>query len=662
MMVLQLPFGSFTPDQPQAEISFGLKLSDHADANSTLKVTALAGFQYGNDPLNNPKTDPSIVGVPDVDISTVGVNLATLTKTYNGPENETATGANYVRTYRINVNVADGQTLTDLHLFDDLADQIQFKQISAASQAYTVDSTPSTTVPGGKLEIHFDAPVIGGTGTADAWVDIQFYVPRVYDSDHSGVIDGADASVLNANSGADLLLDNQAYGYGTWDPIDPRDANAIVGFNVAAGFDPTDAATAHASATPDAQPEHTNLEVSPLVVQKDFTTVTNVGHTGHSPGDLLQYTLNFQVSDYFAFENLVIDDVMLDGLRFDSSFVPTLEINGNTFTLGAAGWTSANFTVSQNFTGAVAFDNRTIDPAANDGSTALHFDISQEMITRGQNGKLIGGGIDPTAPTGAIANDLTGTNDGATTGRITYRATILDTFTDTYPSGEPAVNAREVLSNSADITGDVLDLNTGVALTAYAGPVTSTDDSSESLTIASEAVHKTIYAVNGNTNLALFQDTNGNINLQAGDVVTYRFTYGIPSGDIENLRFTDFLPLPVFDVDDINADQTLGGIGEWSFVDNTANVAVSDFTAGHITYGPTHTLHTVSDPASATATVTIDPVANSVEMQWGDFVNTANDAKTVDILISATVNSAPFADGLFLTGTSLNRSKIVTYV
>jgi hypothetical protein len=271
------------------------------------------------------------------------------------------------------------------------------------------------------------------------------------------------------------------------------------------------------------------------------------------------------------------------------------------------------------------------------------------MVSRGQTGKLVGGGINPGAPSGTIANDLTGYNDGATTGRVTYRAMILDEFTDTYPSGEPSLNPRDVLSNSATITGEVLDLSSGPALTPYAGPVLSADDSAESLTIAQDQVQKTIYAVNGNTNLTLFQDTSGNINLQPGDVVTYRFTYTIPSGDIENLRFTDFLPLPVFDVDDINADNTNGGLGEWNFVDNTANVAVSNFTPGVITYGPTHNLHTVTGPAGATPILSIDSVTNSVKMQWDDFVNTVNNTKRVDILLSATVSSDPFADGLFLT-------------
>lgn len=649
VMVLQLPYGSFSPDQPAAEITFDLLTSDYADLGQPLTIKAVGGFQFGNDPLNNPQTDPSIIGNADSASFNVSTQLAILTKDYFGPENETATGPNYTRTYRINIDVADGQTLTDLHIFDDLDPHLQFKQISGASQAYTLIDTPSTSVPGGQLALAFDAPVLGTVAGDDAWVDIEFYVPRVFDSNLNGTIDAGDNSVLDPCSGADFLVDNQAYGFGSWHPLDPRDGDTIIGLQVDGSFNNTDLATALATAAPDASPEHHNLEVSPLVVQKDVHIFTDNGLAGYTPGDVLEYTLDFQVSDYYALSNLVIDDHMLDGLRFDSSFVPTLEINGNTFLLTSLGWTAANYTVSQNFTGAVASGNLVIDPAANDGSTGLQFRISDEMVTRGENGNFIGGGIDPTAPTGDIANALSGYNDGPTTGRITYHATIEDAFTDIYPSGEASLNPRDALSNSVTITGDVLDLDSGVALLPCISGATTSDDSGTSFTIVTQEVHKTIYAINGNTNLSAYIDTEGNVNLQPGDVVTYRFGYTIPSGDVENLRLTDFLPQPVFDVDDINADGTANGLGEFVFVDNTANVAVTDFTSGHITYGPLHTLNTVTSPAAATPTVAIDSTTNSVLLQWGDFVNTTNDFKTVDVLISVTVNNTPFADGLFLT-------------
>ena len=49
--------------------------------------------------------------------------------------------------------------------------------------------------------------------------------------------------------------------------------------------------------------------------------------TGYSPGDTLQYTLSAQISDYFAFQSLVVTDVLGDGLREDGTFNPTLAVS-----------------------------------------------------------------------------------------------------------------------------------------------------------------------------------------------------------------------------------------------------------------------------------------------------------------------------------------------
>lgn len=357
ILVVELPFGSFTEDQPVANIDFQLTLSDKADLGQSLAITTLGGFRFGQDALDNPLTDPSTIGVANTATASIDATLAQLNKTYTGPENETATGPNFERTYRIDIDVANGQSLADVNVYDELPDNIQFVSVTG-SQAITVESTPSTTVPGGTLQVSFDAAVDGNT---DAWVEVTFYVPRL---DASGDV------IINADSANDVFTDNQAYGFGSWTPIDPRDDQVFVGFDVDGAFDGTDLASALSTAAPDADPEHANLELAALTIQKGSTIVVENpnGATGSTPGDVVEYTLNFQVSDYFAFENLVIEDLISDGLRVDSTFTPTLLINGNTYVLGAAGWTNANYTVSQNFTGAVASGNFVVDPAANDGT------------------------------------------------------------------------------------------------------------------------------------------------------------------------------------------------------------------------------------------------------------------------------------------------------
>jgi hypothetical protein len=48
-----------------------------------------------------------------------------VTKSYVGPESETATGPNFVRRYRLEVDIPTGQTLTNLRVFDTLASSMQ---------------------------------------------------------------------------------------------------------------------------------------------------------------------------------------------------------------------------------------------------------------------------------------------------------------------------------------------------------------------------------------------------------------------------------------------------------------------------------------------------------------------------------------------------------
>ncbi len=771
LLVIELPFGSFSPDQPEAEVTFNLTLSDHADIGVPLTLKALAGFRYGNDPLDNPASDPSIIGVPDTATSNVDVTLATLTKSYNGPENETATGPNHLKSYTLNFDVADGQTFTNVNLYDRLPQELQFTQIlnvtqngasitqGAGANQYQIIQTPSTTSTGGTLQIRFNSPTIGGTATS---IEVEFYAPRVFDSNLNGSIDAGDSTVLAANSGADRLVDNQAYGYGTWIPIDPRDTGSTLGFNVTGAFNPSNPS---GTVAPNAAPEHNDLEVSPLVIQKSYTTVADVGLGGPTPGDLLEFTLNFQLSDYYAVNGIVIDDLIRDGLRWDSTFVPTLLINGNTYVLGSSGWTAINYTVSQNFSGATASGpftvsnsstltsnasfgdtviqvnlarqipvgqtftlngttyrvgattvglnggagNITLDgseplvfapsllaasltgTALRDGSTAVQFRVSNEMITRGQDGKLLGGGVNPFDTDATVANNLPVYNNDATTGRIVYRAFILDEFTDNYSSGESPLNPRDVLSNTVTISASILNLNTLAALNdtqasilPYAGPVTTTDDSGASITIAEDVVEKDIYAINGIFRLsnpanpnsaesAVFTNTfrtggvlAGAINLNPGDEITYRLSYTIPTGDVEQLRVTDYFPLPIFDV----TDPAQSGVSSWTFVNNltstgVAPVVVAAPAAGTITYGPSHTLHTVSDPFNPgtlgdivgnpeTPYVSgfdsgIDSTSNFLRIQWGDFASTANLPARLDLLLTVTVSNDAFADGLFLT-------------
>ncbi|MET0261892.1 MAG: isopeptide-forming domain-containing fimbrial protein, partial [Rariglobus sp.] len=611
LMVIEMPFGSFTPDQPAADITFSLELSEFADVGAVLPISAAAGFRYGMDALVNPDEDPAIIGNAFHVSPQVEATLATVGKQFSGPESETATGPNFLRTYRIYVDVAAGQSLSNLNLFDQLSDQLQFVGISGSSHAYTLITQPSTSLPGGDIQVEFNGTIVGTAGAQDAWIDVQFYVPR---------LDAANASVLNQATGAFQTIENQAYGYANWTPQDPRDATLRVGLNVALD----------GSGNPDlgtlGTVENTFVAKS-LAVQKGVVISTDTGATGATPGDILTYTIDFQISDYYAFGSVVITDVFSDG-QVLTGFTPTLQINGNTFTLSAAAMT--NYTTSYN---------------AATGQTTVTFDISAELIARGRaDGNLLGGGIDPTAPTPGIANNLNAYNDGATTGRITFQTQILDQFAVAHTlagqSGEASLNSRDALTNDVTIEGAVLDLAPGFAsLGNYRD-----DASTQSVSIVEGEITKTIYAINGllvtdPTFNAIYRNSAGAIIISPADTITYRLTYSVPSGDLEDFRFADYLPLPVFSAGEVA----------------TFNASGSGVPpAGSVHYGPGHTMNQIGGGgALGDPTITVNSANNSINFSFGDASDPTNTERLVDILFTVTVSANPFADGLYLTNQAL---------
>ncbi|MGE9290188.1 MAG: isopeptide-forming domain-containing fimbrial protein, partial [Puniceicoccales bacterium] len=682
LLVVELPFGSFTPDQPLLDVELSLELSGYADLDQPLNIHAQGGFRYGEDPLNNPTADPVIIGGSVGTASTpVDASLAELTKEYNGPEGETATGPNFERSYTILVDIAEGQTLSDLNIFDDLPDEIQFLSLGsvivggttytqgAGPGQYSLVHSPDTNFTGGSLQLQLNGPITGIDGT-DVEIEVNFYVPREYDPrDSSGNLTGDPREeVLPSSSGDFKVVENQAYGYGTWTPQDPRDDVVTIGLNVDGSFDGTDPSTAAATAAPDSTVE-TTITAQSLAIQKGVEIVVDDQAAGVTPGDILEYTVDFQISDYFAFDQMLISDELSDGQLFldldnQATYRPVLSLSGNGFDLvldfdptyytvdyfaSGTGITSVTFDVSGQL---IAYANSLTALEV----SALDPDVYQQMLA----GQLLGGGVDPNDPSAVIDNDLGGLtpfDDGGTIGRILFQAEVLDMFVEEYPSGEPSLNPRDELTNSIAFEGRVLDLDNALVGTAN----TQVDGSGTSIFLEANEVVKEIYAVNGIVRLtdptdpnsaenpaftAAFRDPSGAVNLQPDDEITYRISYEVLTGDVEELRLSDYFPLPIFDVSDPDSD---GTPSSFTFVNNLSDVSISDLGSGVVTYGPSHTLHDVSIPGASVPTLVVDPVSNSLTLLWGDFVSAANESEMLDVLITMTVSEDPYADEMYLT-------------
>ena len=571
--VLELPLGSFTPSQPPVDIVVNTNVSDLADVGAGLPIVARGGFRFGSDPLDNPTADPPILGTAAT--QTITPSLYRVTKENLAPENETATGPNFKQRYKIRVDVAPGQTLTNVTLKDVLPNTLQYVGATGSANSITANETVTTSTPGGVIE-RLLSSVAGTASDTDAELDIEYFVPYQ---------DVSNATVLNPTTGDARSITNSAtVSGGSWTPLDSRDA----------AVNPLPAVTATAA---------------PLIA-RSIATQKSVSGTA-MPGSLLTYTIQFQVSDYFAFNNLVITDLLGDGQKLVGT--PTLTVRdghiGSVTTSGA--FAPANYTETVNKTG-------------QNGKDEIVFRVSEELKTRSfsSGGRLVGGLV-PSAG-GAVP----GTTDfGGTTGTITFTARVQDSYDGVVPSGNKQIVPNDLLDNRATIRGSILS---NANLTQNVG--SESDDTYASARVPATAFTKTVYAKNGST---VGQPLPATTLVSVGDTITYRIRYTLPNSSFENLKLTDYLPLPLFDVDDPG-----------TVITGFENAAVP--TAGKWAYGPLDTFHTLTSPTAPIPSVANDSAANGVIFNYGTFDDTLNRSSEIDILFTVTASRQPFADALRL--------------
>lgn len=575
LVVLSLPFGSFTAGQTPTEIDVSLSLSNLADLGTVLPITVNGGFQFGGDPLDNPTIDPSIVQSTPANTLNITPTLFTISKSNDGPESETATGPNFQRTYTIEIDVADGQTLTDFLVTDFLDSTITFISGSVTNTGGTgfgILDQPTTggpqVPPLNNLVARFGT-LTGGPGSIDATVSFDYFVAR---------FDAFGNPVVNASTGDETTTENNVRGEADWVPIDVRDTADHFISDITLVDD--------------------TLTNRSIAIQKAVTLQTDNNVAGFSSGDVVEYTLDVQISDYFTFGDLVITDTLGDGLRFDAGFTPTLRVTEAGGTLAVSSFNLANFTH--------------LDNSLTTGSEILAFNLSNEVITRIGGDGVLAGGL--AAPPFA--------NLGATSATVTFRAIIQDQYDIVFPSGEPEINQGDTVTNDVVVSGTIRDNgNQGVLLGV------EDDNSSASVEIIRGAVAaKEIVFVNGVAPV-------GAVQVAAGDEVTYKISYNLPISSAEDLVLTDFLPLPIFDATTVNTF-------------NTVTIGGTPPT-GEARYGSGDTFHFL--PGAPAPILSVDPVANSVVFTYGDYANNPQPSSTVEILLTVTVEDANFTDGLLLT-------------
>ncbi len=574
--VLELPFGSFTGSQPAAAVELTADVSELATLDTPLPITARAGFRYGSDPLDNPDTDPPILQAVAT-TAEITPAIAQLDKTYSGPENETATGPNFPRTWTLELTVADGQTLEDVTLTDTLPDNVAYLSATPGVASGTLTDEPPVGVasdaPDDEVVAAFDE--VEGNGGVSATLAVEFFVPEV---------DAAGAPVLSPTTGASELSPNTGQAAGSWDPIDPRDPTTAIDI------------------TPSG-PLHTLIDRS-LAIQKSVSVIDGPNTEGTSPADTLEWTLDFQVSDFYTFDDLVVEDVLSDGQSIDATFTPTLTFDD------AAGSAS-----DVDLDPYVTVDTDAAPSCDDDGNIAYDIALSDAVAAAvpATGGVLTGGLVD-------------GTDDGPTAGTITFR-TVIDDAYRCLDNGQ-AVDSNDRISNTVTIAGAVLDNDTGVP-TGH----TVTDGSGDSVTIVVPTLSKDIYARNGDTG-----DTGPQF--AAGDRITYRLTTTLPITNFEDVALLDFLPLPTLDATEVTDTTRL-----------SEPPSATPPPAGAVSFGPAETLADAAGGPGHAPTLSVDPDGNSLTFDYSPDLQDQDGqgAATIDLLFTVTLTDEPFADGLFLT-------------
>jgi len=440
-----------------------------------------------------------------------------------------------------------------------------------------------------------------------------------------GTLDLTIPTITGTLSGSDVVITYQAFvpefDAGS-NPVLPPDTGAsntsTNGVDATALYDPGsgDVTISDTVGSPQQLPNQDTLTDRSIALQKSSTILTDTGAPGLSPGDTLEYTLQIQVSDFFQFQDVTLGDLLSDGQTFLDTSAPTLSFRENGVT------TNGNFTQAVNYT-------FTANP---DGTTDLTFDISNAMVALGGDAFLTGDLFD---------TDLIQTS--GTIATITYRATV-DTAYQPPTANSPSIGSGDSVGNDATITATVRQADT-----TPGGIVT--DGSSSATTAPDPTLDKSIYAINGSTT------ATGAFG--PGDTVTFELSASIP-GNIDQLTLQDFVPLPKFEVAELNTTPVLIGAS------NPATATPPTVPGQIVVVFDSDHFQTTNgaNPDFIDPAVVVDGPSNSFSINFGDLQPAINENSLIRVFFTLTATDAPVADGLLLTnqliGSNQNSQGVTT--
>lgn len=553
--ILQYPLGSFTVDAPDAvlNITSGIGV---LEIGKLLNFTVTPVFRYGNSPIDDPVNYPPIYG--ETVTGWVNPVVVKIDKSSSLNEHETATGSNFPFSYFVNINIANGAKIENITITDVIPSDVMYlgspvlydsKGRVIDSGLYTIEE-PAGNKTGGKLILKLKEAV-GDLSTTSITLKYKAYAPEFDNST------GDNITIINSETGEGVA------------------AASTVDMNYTYVNDTYNASNSY------------SIYLKSLATQKYSEILTGSGQLHPIVlHNLIVYKINFEISDYFAFDDLVVYDKfdthkVGSAQKFLSEYEPVLSIYGKTYELNESYYSVVSL---------------------GDIDESVTFYISKFLKDNNISTSLKGGYYTNRS-----------VNQGAMVGSLNFVAKVIIHY-----SNGSSVVSNDLVINHIKTSATVLNTFNTVS-----------DNSYTQLRVPSVTLKKDIIAVDGEIiNVTDFYK------VYPGQNITFVLDIHFPTGSVNDFIVTDFLPIPLFNLKGFNLVNSTTGVipkcGYWAYAND------SGF------------LHDENTGKVIVPKIGIDTFNNALSFNFGNTLD--NLAHPVDVRLWFTfqVSSEPMADQLNL--------------
>ncbi len=553
--ILQYPLGSFTVDAPDAvlNITSGIGV---LEIGKLLNFTVTPVFRYGNSPIDDPVNYPPIYG--ETVTGWVNPVVVKIDKSSSLNEHETATGSNFPFSYSVNINIANGAKIENITITDVIPSDVMYlgspvlydsKGRVIDSGLYTIEE-PAGNKTGGKLILKLKEAV-GDLSTTSITLKYKAYAPEFDNST------GDNITIINSETGGGVA------------------AASTVDMNYTYVNDTYNASNSY------------SIYLKSLATQKYSEILTGSGQLHPVvPHNLIVYKIDFEISDYFAFDDLVVYDKfdthkVGSAQKFLSEYEPVLSIYGKTYELNESYYSVVSL---------------------GDIDESVTFYISKFLKDNNISTSLKGGYYTNRS-----------VNQGAMVGSLNFVAKVIIHY-----SNGSSVVSNDLVINHIKTSATVLNTFNTVS-----------DNSYTQLRVPSVTLKKDIIAVDGE----IINDTDF-YKVYPGQNITFVLDIHFPTGSVNDFIVTDFLPIPLFNLKGFNLVNSTTGVipkgGYWAYAND------SGF------------LHDENTGKVIVPKIGIDTFNNALSFNFGNTLD--NLAHPVDVRLWFTfqVSSEPMADQLNL--------------